>query len=123
MQQHVRNVSKAATQQSRYVVKAGSNRGGSQRLRCQGCQSYFTPTPKPMGYDPQVHEQALSLYLEGNSLRSIGRILHVHHQSVANWVNAAEHQLPEQVADQTPTGTVEIDELFTYIGKKTTEHM
>lgn len=76
-----------------------------------------------MGYDPQVREQALRLYLEGNSLRSIGRILHVHHQSVANWVNAAEHQLPEQVSDQTPTGTVEIDELFTYIGKKTTEHM
>ncbi len=75
-----------------------------------------------MGYDPQVREQALRLYLEGNSLRSIGRILYVHHQSVANWVNAAEQQLPEQVADQTPTGTVEIDELFTYIGKKRKGH-
>jgi transposase-like protein len=71
-----------------------------------------------MGYDPQIREQALRLYLEGNSLRSIGRILHVHHQSVANWLNAAEQALPEQVADQTPTGTVEIDELFTFIGKK-----
>ena len=75
-----------------------------------------------MGYDPQVREQALRLYLEGNSLRSIGQILHVHHQSIANWVNAEERKLPEQVADQTPTGTVEIDELFTFIGKKTTEH-
>ncbi len=72
-------------------------------MRCQSCHSYFTPQPKPMGYDPVVREQALCLYLEGNSLRSIGRILHVHHQSVANWVNAAEGQLPEQVADQTPT--------------------
>jgi transposase-like protein len=76
-----------------------------------------------MGYDSQIREQALHLYLEGNSLRSIGRILHVHHQSVANWVNAAERQLPEKVADQTPTGTVEIDELFTFVGKKTTELM
>lgn len=58
-----------------------------------------------MGYDPQVREQALRLYLEGNSLRSIGRILHVHHQSVANWLNAAEQLLPAQVTDQTPTGT------------------
>jgi transposase-like protein len=72
-----------------------------------------------MGYDPAVREQALRLYLEGNSLRSIGRILHVHHQSVANWVNASERQLPQQVADDTPTGTVEVDELFTFVGKKT----
>jgi insertion element IS1 protein InsB len=110
-------------ERSRYVVKAGSNRGGSQRLRCQSCQIYFTPHPKPLGYDPEIREQALRLYLEGNSLRSIGRILHVHHQSVANWVNAAEKQLPQRVADQTPTGSVEVDELFTFIGKKTKEHM
>ena len=76
-----------------------------------------------MGYDPHVREQALRLYLEGSTLRSIGRILHVHHQSVANWVNSEERKLPEQVGDQTPTGTVEIDELFTFIGKKTTERM
>ncbi len=74
-----------------------------------------------MGYDPKVREEALRLYLEGNSLRSIGRILHVHHQSVANWVNAAEKQLPERVSDQTPTGSVEVDELFTFVGKKTKE--
>ena len=79
--------------------------------------------PKPMGYDPAVREQALRLYLEGSSLRSVGRILHVHHQSVANWVKAAEQTLPEQVADQTATGTVEIVELFTFIGKKTIERM
>jgi transposase-like protein len=87
------------------------------------CKRYFTPEPKPMGYDPAVQEQALRLYLEGSSLRSVGRILHVHHQSVANWVKAAEQTLPEQVADQTATGTVEIDELFTFIGKKTIERM
>ncbi len=75
-----------------------------------------------MGYGPQTRELALRLYLEGNSLRSIGRILHTHHQTIANWVNASEKILPTQVTDQTPTGTVEIDELFTFIGKKTKEH-
>lgn len=76
-----------------------------------------------MGYDPHIREQALRLYLEGSSLRSIGRILHVHHQSVANWVDAEELKLPAQVTDDTPTGTVEIDELYTFIGKKRPEHM
>ncbi len=61
----------------------------------------------------------MSLYLEGVSLRAIGRQLGVHHQSVANWVDAAEAKLPEQVTDDTPTEVVEIDELFTHVGKKT----
>jgi transposase-like protein len=72
-----------------------------------------------MGYDEEVREQAVQLYLEGASLRSIGRLLHVHHQSVSNWINAHAHTLPKQVADTEPTSTVEVDELFTYVGKKT----
>lgn len=72
-----------------------------------------------MGYDDEVRAQALELYLEGNSLRSIGRILKVHHVSVSNWINAHAHTLPKQVDDTEPTQTVEVDELFTYVGKKT----
>ena len=107
-------------EQTQPVVKAGlNNKGGNQRYRCQKCQHYFTVNPWPKGYDPKLREQAVSLYLEGVSLRAIGRQLGVHHQSVANWVNAAEARLPEQVTDSTPTETVEIDELFTHVGKKT----
>jgi transposase-like protein len=72
-----------------------------------------------MGYEQERRQQALQLYLEGMSLRAIGRTLHIHHQSVANWIKAQEETLPEQVQDTTPTKTVEVDELFTYIGKKT----
>jgi transposase-like protein len=103
--------------QTRWVVKAGlNNKGGNQRLRCQKCRRYFTQQHWPKGYDPELRERALSLYLEGMSLRAIGRQLGVHHQSVANWVNAAEERLPQQVTDTTPTDTVEIDELFTHVG-------
>jgi transposase-like protein len=105
--------------QTRSVVKAGlNNKGGNQRLRCQKCQRYFTQEHWPLGYDPALREQALKLYLEGMSLRGIGRVLGVHHQSVANWIKRASEALPEQVTDNTPTQTVEIDELFTYVGKK-----
>jgi transposase-like protein len=108
------------SRQTRPVVKAGlNNKGGNRRLRCQKCQRYFTQQHWPKGYDPKLREQAVSLYLEGVSLRAIGRQLGVHHQSIANWVNAAEARLPEQVTDGTPTETVEIDELFTHVGKKT----
>jgi transposase-like protein len=105
--------------QTRSVVKAGlNNKGGNQRLRCQKCQRYFTQQHWPHGHDPSLREQALKLYLEGMSLRGIGRVLGVHHQSVANWIKSASDALPEQVTDTTPTQIVEIDELFTYVGKK-----
>jgi len=71
-----------------------------------------------MGHDLSLREQALKMYLEGVSLRAIGRVLGVHHQSVANWIKKASDALPEQVTDGTPTNIVEIDELFTYVGKK-----
>src|SRR6476659_11349803 len=97
-------------QQPTAVYKCGFNKTGSQRWRCRRCQRYFTPLRKPMGHAPALREAALRLYLEGTSLRAIGRLLHVNHQSVANWVAAAARQLPSRVADSTPTDTVETDE-------------
>ncbi len=73
-----------------------------------------------MGYDEEVREQALQLYLEGNSLRSIGRNLRVHHASVSNWISVHANTLPRQVANTEPARTVEVDELFAYVGNKQT---
>jgi transposase-like protein len=68
-------------------VKSGFNRTGSQRLQCQACRCQYTPEPLPLGYTDQTREQAIRLYLEGNGLRRIGRLLSDNHQSVANQVN------------------------------------
>ncbi|NWJ46632.1 MAG: IS1 family transposase [Chloroflexi bacterium] len=40
-------------QHNHYVIKAGLNRSRTQRYRCQDCARYFTPQPKPLGYDPR----------------------------------------------------------------------
>lgn len=100
------------------VVKAGTNHTGSKRHRCQNCQRYFTVHKKPMGYDPLLKAQAVQLCLEGMSFRAVGRTLSINFQSVINWFNQAHDALPHQVEDQMTTETVEIDELFTYVGKK-----
>ena len=76
-----------------------------------------------MGYSAELREQAIKMRLEGMSFRAVGRALGVNFQSVINWFNAAHEQLPHHVEDQTPTQTVEIDELFTYVGKKTQKPM
>lgn len=100
------------------AVRDGHNRSGSRRYRCRACQHAFTPTPKGQGHGATTREQAVRLYLEGMSLRGIGRILGVVHQSVANWVAEAAMGLPTRVSDATPSETVEVDELFTFIGRK-----
>ena len=102
-------------------VKSGFNRTGSQRLQCQACRRQYTPDPNPLGYDDRTREAALKLYLEGNGFRRIGRLLGVNHQSVANWVNAAHARLPAQAAQAAtpvPPETLEVDELFTFVGSK-----
>ncbi|HEX8557858.1 MAG TPA: hypothetical protein VF668_07160 [Pyrinomonadaceae bacterium] len=102
-------------------VKSGFNRTGSQRLQCQSCRRQYTPAPLPLGYDEKTREAALKLYLEGNGFRRIGRLLSVNHQTVANWVNAAHAQLPAGAggaAAPEAAGTLEMDELFTFVGAK-----
>ena len=100
--------------------KIGFNRSGSQKYRCRVCGKTYTPLPNINGYSPQVHTRAIQLYLEGNSLRGIGRILKVNPQSVGNWVKAYTTTLPEASVPEHPQ-VAELDEMFTFIGKKKTK--
>jgi len=78
----------------------GKTPAGSQRMRCKRCDCRYTPSPREAGYDEEVRLQALTLHLEGVSLREIGRLLEVNHQSVANWIKGYENYLP---ADLPPS--------------------
>jgi transposase-like protein len=101
-----------------HITQAGWNKTGSKRARCEECQRYFTAHKKPMGYSAELRAQAVQMHLEGMSFRGVGRALGVNFQSVINWFNAAHDALPHHVEDTSPTQNVEIDELFTYVGKK-----
>ena len=71
-------------------------------MRCKLCGCRYTPEPKDHGYDEEVRLQALTLHLEGVSLREIGRLLEVNHQSVANWIKDYENYLPPGPASEHP---------------------
>ena len=81
-------------QSTKKQTKAGFTPAGSQRYLCKVCRIRYTPEPKEQGYDEEVRLQALSLYLEGLSLREISRLLSVNHQSVANWINSYANHMP-----------------------------
>lgn len=108
--------------QPEQVIKSGLNPTHSQRYRCHACRRYFTVAGdrKPLGYAQAVRKQALQLYLEGTSLRAIGRLLGLHHQTVSNWITQAADALPTQVSDATPAQTIELDELYTFVAHKKT---
>jgi len=99
--------------------KIGFNRSGSRKYRCQACKRTYTPAPNQRGYPETLRRQAIKLYLEGNSLRSIGRILKVTHQSVSNWIATYSQQLPKSDLPDKPQ-VAELDELYTFIGNKKT---
>jgi len=92
-------------------VKDGFTAAGSQRYRCRVCGCRYTPRPKEHGYDEEVRLQALTLHLEGLTLREIGRILDVNHQSVANWIEAYANQLPITLPSSI-LEMAELDEFF-----------
>lgn len=75
-------------------IKNGRTAAGSQRFRCKLCGCTYTPQPQDQGYDEEIRQQALVLHLEGLSLRLIGRLLAVNHQTVANWINDYANYLP-----------------------------
>lgn len=61
------------------------------------------------------------MYLEGLGFRRIGRLLGVDHVSVMNWVNARAETITDTPPVPEQVDTVEMDELYTFIGSKKTE--
>jgi transposase-like protein len=53
------------------------------------------------------------------NLRRTGRHLGIHHQTVANWVRDYAEKLPDAPVPEQ-VRTVEMDEIFTFIGEKKT---
>ena len=105
-----------------HQVKAGFNRSGSQLYKCKPCDRRYTPLPAERGYPDATRQQAIGLYMEGINFRRIARILQVSHVSVMNWVKAHADQLPAApLPDESPLHIVEMDELYTFVGRKKTD--
>lgn len=96
----------------------GRTARGSQRYKCRHCARVYTPEPLPLGYPEETRREAVRLYLEGTNFRRIGRVLGVNHQSVINWVNAYHAALPAAEPPVASPETLEMDELFTFVGSK-----
>jgi transposase-like protein len=100
--------------------KSGFTKAGSQRYTCTFCGSRYTPQPKRQGYSEKLRLQAIRMYVDGMGFRQIGRHLQVDHVTVMNWVKTFASRL-DKAAVPKGAHVVEMDELYTFIGKKKTE--
>jgi transposase-like protein len=73
--------------------------------------------PTQHGYSKEIRLLAIRIYMEDSSYGSIGRVLKVNPQSVANWVSAYSAQLPKAPLP-AKVKKAELDKLFTFLGKK-----
>ena len=103
--------------QTENQVKSGKSKYGSQRYKCKLCERVYTPEPKQQGYPNELRHQALKLYVDGMSLRRIGRHLGIDHKTVGHWVKARAAQLNTAPMPKD-VNNAEMDELFTFVGSK-----
>ena len=75
--------------------------------------------PIKQGYSQEVRKLAVRMYADGLGFRQIGRQLEISHSTVMEWVKAHAEQLPDAPVPEE-VATVEMDELYTFIGTKKT---
>ena len=68
---------------SENLVKNGSNGVGNPKSKCKDCG--FSGVIQTKTVDESTKEKIAKAYQERSSLRGVGRIFGVSHQSVLNW--------------------------------------
>lgn len=103
----------------------GKNRNGSQRYRCNPCRRTFTdavtrPTDRRfLPTDKLI--LCLRMLLEGNSVRSIERLMGIHRDTIIEaMIRAGEkcQRFLESVVQNVPVNDVEADEVWGFVGCK-----
>lgn len=66
-----------ACKQVEPVIRHGTNRGGTMRLRCKACGKTFTPKPNPRRVTLETEERIEQALQERLAITAIARMLHV----------------------------------------------
>ena len=84
------------------------------------CGNKYTPEQKPRGYELEVRQKAIQMYVDGMNLRRIARHLGTHHRTISLWVTSYSQDI-DQVPVPLEVKDAELDELFTFIADKKTK--
>lgn len=95
-----------------YNLRKDGHQNGKQRWECKNCGRIFRDSYSSKGYDPQVKEICLNMYLNGMGFRAIERVTGIHHTTIINWVKESGEELPEDESGEPVVA--KLDELQTY---------
>lgn len=102
------------------MVKNGCDKNGKQKFHCPSCRAYGTLQPT-VAYSPERKAEILRAYQERASMPGIQRIFGVARQTLANWLTEKAAHLPdlaETLAAARPDDVLELDELWSFVLKK-----
>jgi insertion element IS1 protein InsB len=102
---------------STHIRKNGKHRGKQNHI-CVKCGRQFIDSYDSKGYSEEIKRECLEMYVNGSGFLAIERVEKVDHTTVINWVKEVGNTLPDTPEyDEIPEIT--LDELETFIGKKT----
>ena len=101
--------------------RAGRQKNGSQRYFCQRCQKYQQEKYRYQAYNGTTDKYIRSLSCESVGIRGIARVLGISKSTVSNRIQLLADEI-KRPALINPATTFEVDELWTYIGRKDNEY-
>jgi insertion element IS1 protein InsB len=100
--------------------KAGRQKNGAQKLYCRPCGKYSQVTYRYTAWHQDTSVLIRSLVCEGVGIRSIRRILQIGINTVVRRIVKMAGSMVAPQREQSATW--EVDELWTYIGRKENEY-
>ena len=98
-------------------IKKGFDKNGRQRVYCKSCKNYQLLTYYKLAWLPTINESIKMLVKEGCGIRSISRILKIAAATVIRRIKTIAREIvkPALLFNKT----YEVDELRTFVKKKT----
>lgn len=101
-------------------VKAGLARSGLQKYQCRSCNKYQQKVYRYKAYERKTRENIPRFMVEGLGIRSTARFLSISATTVIEGIRRTSAACVKPFHN-LGNGTYEIDELWTYVGRKSNE--
>ena len=95
-------------------IKNGRTKAGSQRYKCNHCGKTYTPVKKERMYPEELKDRAIELYMEGNSGRTVGRLLKISKNLGLRWIRQKAKKIKPKDRSNERVEVIEMDELFSF---------
>ena len=99
-------------------IRNNGHRRGKQNYQCKKCGRQFIEFYSPVGYQQNIQEECLKMYLNGSGFRAIERVKNVNHNTVIRWVRKAGKKVLKNNDKYEIPLVGQLDELQTFVGKK-----